>query len=139
MFLSVFDQLCPVHMGRYIFIFSRRCRFVRLRSALPSAFIRLIHSPKTITHTYTQTFRDALKRWTEHTSANPAEAEVVKLLGQNPAIEKMDNSIGQLVNCRQLSLSTNNIAQITNLGSLSLSHSSRLKVVPLISFSCSQT
>lgn len=46
------------------------------------------------------------------------ESPVVKLCGLNPPIEKMDGTLGQLVRCEKLSLSTNNIDKIANLTNL---------------------
>lgn len=57
--------------------------------------------------------------WSEkNDGANPEEAETVKLLCLSPPIEKMDSSLNQLVNVRQLSLSTNCIDKMISLPAL---------------------
>ncbi|XP_049851236.1 dynein axonemal light chain 1 isoform X2 [Schistocerca gregaria] len=62
------------------------------------------------------TIKDALKRWEEKYEMNPADATDVNLCFQWPFIEKMDNSLAVLVNCRKLSLSTNMIEKIAGEG-----------------------
>eukprot|EP00921_Rhytidocystis_pertsovi_P010842 GHVQ01017469.1.p1 GENE.GHVQ01017469.1~~GHVQ01017469.1.p1 ORF type:complete len:185 (+),score=21.03 GHVQ01017469.1:122-676(+) len=60
----------------------------------------------------------ALQLWEEKHGTPAAEAEVVKLCGQSPPIERMDNSLNALVNASQLSLSTNSIDKIIPLPAL---------------------
>eukprot|EP00743_Colponemidia_sp_Colp-15_P001110 GILK01001222.1.p1 GENE.GILK01001222.1~~GILK01001222.1.p1 ORF type:complete len:209 (-),score=26.65 GILK01001222.1:154-744(-) len=60
----------------------------------------------------------AIEKWEEKNQARAADAEVVKLLCQIPPIEKMDNSLNNLTNCRHLSLSTNCIEKMINLPGL---------------------
>ncbi|XP_035216228.1 dynein light chain 1, axonemal-like [Stegodyphus dumicola] len=62
--------------------------------------------------------KDALKKWAEKTGEVPGEANVVKLNGWIPPIEKLDPSLGTLTNCERLSLSTNMIDKLTNLNTL---------------------
>ncbi|GIX95009.1 dynein light chain 1, axonemal [Caerostris extrusa] len=64
-------------------------------------------------------FKDALKKWSEKTGENAAEATVVKMNGWIPSIDKLDASLATLTNCERLSLSTNMIDKLTNLNSLS--------------------
>ncbi|XP_049851227.1 dynein axonemal light chain 1 isoform X1 [Schistocerca gregaria] len=64
------------------------------------------------------TIKDALKRWEEKYEMNPADATDVNLCFQWPFIEKMDNSLAVLVNCRKLSLSTNMIEKIAGVSTL---------------------
>ncbi|KAF8765015.1 Dynein light chain 1 like protein [Argiope bruennichi] len=63
--------------------------------------------------------KDALKKWSEKTGENAAEATVVKLNGWIPSIDKLDVSLATLTNCEKLSLSTNMIDKLTNLNALS--------------------
>lgn len=61
----------------------------------------------------------AIQLWSEkNEGAVPEDAEVVKLLCLSPPIEKMDSSLNQLVNVRQLSLSTNCIDKMISLPAL---------------------
>ena len=62
--------------------------------------------------------REAIKKWEERTGEVAAEATVVKLICQNPFIERMDDSLNQLENVEQLSLSTNCIDKMINLPKL---------------------
>jgi len=61
------------------------------------------------------TCAQALKAWEEKNGKKAAEAVEVKLCANIPSIIKMDNSLGNLVNCEQLSLSTNSIDRIAGL------------------------
>ncbi|NXN08027.1 DNAL1 protein, partial [Indicator maculatus] len=54
----------------------------------------------------------------EKSGQKASEAKEVKLYGQIPPVEKMDESLSMLVNCEKLSLSTNCIERIANLNSL---------------------
>ncbi|NXG28137.1 DNAL1 protein, partial [Dromaius novaehollandiae] len=54
----------------------------------------------------------------EKTGQKASEAKEVKLYGQIPPVERMDESLSMLVNCEKLSLSTNCIERIANLNSL---------------------
>ncbi|NXG49881.1 DNAL1 protein, partial [Psilopogon haemacephalus] len=54
----------------------------------------------------------------EKNGQKASEAKEVKLYGQIPPVEKMDESLSTLVNCEKLSLSTNCIERIANLNSL---------------------
>ena len=62
--------------------------------------------------------KDAIKNWEAKTGENAAEAETVKLFCQLPPIEKMDDALHQLENCRHLSLSTNSIDRMISLPKL---------------------
>ena len=56
------------------------------------------------------TTAQALKNWeAENPEESLAEAVYVKLYCQMPPITKMDASLGSLVNCERLALSTNSI------------------------------
>ncbi|NXP15027.1 DNAL1 protein, partial [Thinocorus orbignyianus] len=54
----------------------------------------------------------------EKNGQKASEAKEVKLYGQIPPVETMDESLSTLVNCEKLSLSTNRIERIANLNSL---------------------
>ncbi|XP_064368637.1 dynein axonemal light chain 1 isoform X1 [Dromaius novaehollandiae] len=64
------------------------------------------------------TIKEALAKWEEKTGQKASEAKEVKLYGQIPPVERMDESLSMLVNCEKLSLSTNCIERIANLNSL---------------------
>ncbi|XP_064920619.1 dynein axonemal light chain 1 isoform X2 [Patagioenas fasciata] len=64
------------------------------------------------------TIKEALARWEEKNGQKASEAKEVKLYGQIPPVEKMDESLSTLVNCEKLSLSTNCIERIANLSNL---------------------
>lgn len=64
------------------------------------------------------TIKDAIKRFEEKSKENASEAKDVGLQFQWLPIEKMDNTLGQLVRCEKLSLSTNMIEKISGLGGL---------------------
>ncbi|XP_062433867.1 dynein axonemal light chain 1 isoform X1 [Rhea pennata] len=64
------------------------------------------------------TIKEALAKWEEKTGQKASEAKEVKLYGQIPPVERMDESLSTLVNCEKLSLSTNCIERIANLNSL---------------------
>ncbi|NXK71403.1 DNAL1 protein, partial [Amazona guildingii] len=64
------------------------------------------------------TIRGALAKWEEKNGQKASEAKEVKLYGQIPPVEKMDESLSTLVNCEKLSLSTNCIERIDNLSNL---------------------
>ncbi|KAA6363007.1 MAG: putative Dynein light chain 1, axonemal, partial [Streblomastix strix] len=64
------------------------------------------------------TIQAAIKIWEEKNQKVASESEEIKLYYQIPPIEKMDNSLSTLRNCRQLALSTNRIDRIANLGGL---------------------
>ncbi|NWI63047.1 DNAL1 protein, partial [Todus mexicanus] len=54
----------------------------------------------------------------EKNGQKASEAKEVKLYGQIPPVEKMDEALSTLVNCEKLSLSTNCIERIANLNNL---------------------
>lgn len=60
----------------------------------------------------------AIAKWKEANSAEPAEAVDVRLYCQVPPISKMDAALNQLVNCEILSLSTNMIDRLVSLGGM---------------------
>jgi len=64
------------------------------------------------------TIKDALLKWEGETGQKASEAEHVKLISQQPSIEKMDASLSTLSNCTKLSLSSNCIEKIANLNGL---------------------
>ncbi|NXP54756.1 DNAL1 protein, partial [Heliornis fulica] len=64
------------------------------------------------------TIKEALAKWEEKNGQKASEAKEVKLYGQIPPVQKMDESLSTLVNCEKLSLSTNCIERIANLDSL---------------------
>jgi dynein light chain 1 len=60
-----------------------------------------------------------VKEWEERENKKITDAEVIKLNGILPPIEKIESSIlSQMKKCRYLSFSTNNIPQIPNLTGL---------------------
>eukprot|EP00484_Ammonia_sp_Unknown_P001895 CAMPEP_0197023166 /NCGR_PEP_ID=MMETSP1384-20130603/3951_1 /TAXON_ID=29189 /ORGANISM="Ammonia sp." /LENGTH=198 /DNA_ID=CAMNT_0042451353 /DNA_START=59 /DNA_END=658 /DNA_ORIENTATION=- len=62
------------------------------------------------------TCKQAIEAWKKKTSQDPGSAKVVKINCQIPSIDKMDSvTLGQLVECEQLSLSTNQIDKIAPL------------------------
>ena len=73
--------------------------------------------------------KEAIAKWEEKKGIKAAEAISIKLYGQNPPIEKMDNSLNQLIKCEKLSLSSNNIEKIGFLANLK-----NLKVTIIIKF-----
>ena len=81
--------------------------------------------------------KDAIKNWEAKTGENAAEAETVKLFCQLPPIEKMDDALHQLENCRHLSLSTNaidrmiSLPKLKNLEILSLSRNQIRRIMGL--------
>ncbi|XP_059612181.1 dynein axonemal light chain 1 [Phlebotomus argentipes] len=64
------------------------------------------------------TIKEALKRWEEKYKVNPVEAKDLELQFQWPPIERMDNTLGTLVACEFLSLSTNMIDKIYGLNGM---------------------
>uniref|UniRef100_A0A8C8DJQ0 Dynein axonemal light chain 1 n=1 Tax=Oryzias sinensis TaxID=183150 RepID=A0A8C8DJQ0_9TELE len=64
------------------------------------------------------TVKNALARWELDSKQKASEATEIKLFGQIPPIEKLDDSLSTLINCEKLSLSTNRIEKITNLSGL---------------------
>ncbi|XP_011177877.1 dynein axonemal light chain 1 [Zeugodacus cucurbitae] len=64
------------------------------------------------------TIKEALKRWEEREQQSAVESKVVELQFQWPPIEKMDNTLSNLVNCERLSLSTNMIEKIFGLNGM---------------------
>ncbi|XP_037821947.1 dynein light chain 1, axonemal [Lucilia sericata] len=64
------------------------------------------------------TIKEALKRWEEREQQSAAQATAIELQFQWPPIEKMDNTLGSLVNCERLSLSTNMIEKIFGLNGM---------------------
>ncbi|GLV34141.1 uncharacterized protein CBL_00070 [Carabus blaptoides fortunei] len=65
------------------------------------------------------TIKDAFKKWEEkHPGKVISEEEEIGLQFQFPPIEKLDNSLSILTNCRKLSLSTNMIEKIAGLSQL---------------------
>ncbi|XP_050084026.1 dynein axonemal light chain 1-like [Anopheles aquasalis] len=65
------------------------------------------------------TIKEALKRWQEENDGqDPAEATDIQLQFRYPPIEKMDGTLGTLVNCQKLSLSSNMIEKISGLNGM---------------------
>ncbi|XP_024155556.1 dynein light chain 1, axonemal isoform X1 [Oryzias melastigma] len=64
------------------------------------------------------TVKHALAKWEMDSKQKASEATEIKLFGQVPPIEKLDDSLSTLINCEKLSLSTNRIEKITNLSGL---------------------
>eukprot|EP00483_Globobulimina_turgida_P002535 UN02539 len=84
------------------------------------------------------TCKQAIAEWKKRTKQDPASTKVVKLYCQIPSIDKMDSvTLGQLVECEQLALSTNQIDKIAplpgckNLKILSLSRNKIKKIEKL--------
>lgn len=59
--------------------------------------------------------KEAIRRFEEKHECSAAEAKVVKLNGQIPSIEKMDENLNTLEACEKLSLSTNMIDRMIPL------------------------
>ncbi|XP_055837705.1 dynein axonemal light chain 1 [Episyrphus balteatus] len=64
------------------------------------------------------TIKEALKRFEERARVSSSEATEIDLQFQWPPIEKMDGALGNLVNCKWLSLSTNMIEKINGLNGM---------------------
>ncbi|XP_055376957.1 dynein axonemal light chain 1-like [Condylostylus longicornis] len=64
------------------------------------------------------TIKEALKKWEEINKKNPTESDIIELQFQFPPIEKMDSTLGTLINCKKLSLSTNMIEKISGIAPL---------------------
>ncbi|XP_076328736.1 uncharacterized protein LOC143234926 [Tachypleus tridentatus] len=62
--------------------------------------------------------KEAIKIWETKSGKKAAEATELKLIGQQPPIDKLDASLSTLANCEKLSLSTNCIEKLTNLNGL---------------------
>uniref|UniRef100_A0A1A7WVJ5 Dynein axonemal light chain 1 n=1 Tax=Iconisemion striatum TaxID=60296 RepID=A0A1A7WVJ5_9TELE len=62
--------------------------------------------------------KEALSRWEKKTGEKASDAKEIKLYGQIPPIEKLDQSLSTLINCEKMSLSTNCIEKIANLNGL---------------------
>ncbi|XP_055843221.1 dynein axonemal light chain 1-like [Episyrphus balteatus] len=62
--------------------------------------------------------KDALKLWEEKTNKVAVESEDIGLQIQWPPIEKMDNTLSTLIECRKLSLSTNMIEKISGISGM---------------------
>ena len=81
--------------------------------------------------------KEAIKKFEERTGENASEAQLVKLIAQIPPIDRMDDSLNQLENCTQLSLSTNAIdrmialPKLKNLKILSLGRNNIKRIMAL--------
>lgn len=75
--------------------------------------------------------KDALAKWEEKNAMSAVSSKEIKLCGLIPPIEKMDATLGQLIHCEKLSLSTNNIDKIANLGNLK---NLKVHALPLLSY-----
>ncbi|XP_068140036.1 dynein axonemal light chain 1 [Drosophila tropicalis] len=65
------------------------------------------------------TIKDALARWEERNKPTEAiKATEIGLQFQYPPIEKMDSTLGTLVECQKLSLSSNMIEKISGISSM---------------------
>lgn len=64
------------------------------------------------------TIKEALAKWEERNQQDATKATEIGLQLQFPPIEKMDGTLGTLIECRKLSLSTNMIEKITGIGNL---------------------
>ncbi|XP_052866935.1 dynein axonemal light chain 1-like [Anopheles cruzii] len=65
------------------------------------------------------TVKEALKRWQEeHDGQDPIEAKDIQLQFRWPPMEKMDGTLGTLVNCEKLSLSSNMVEKISGLNGM---------------------
>ncbi|CAF1034110.1 unnamed protein product [Adineta steineri] len=67
-------------------------------------------------HSITTT--EALIKWEEERGESARQAKVIMLNGHYPPIHIMDHSLGKLIRCEKLSLSTNMIERIANLNGL---------------------
>mmetsp|Transcript_41113 Transcript_41113/g.36285 ORF Transcript_41113/g.36285 Transcript_41113/m.36285 type:complete len:200 (+) Transcript_41113:73-672(+) len=84
------------------------------------------------------TCKQAIAAWKKKTGQDPTTTKIVKINCQIPSIDKMDSvTLGQLVECEQLALSTNQIDKIAplpgckNLKILSLSRNKIKKIEKL--------
>ena len=68
----------------------------------------------------------ALQAWAAKEETPLEEAKIVKIYAQIPPINKMDNSLNQLVACEQLSMSTNAIDRILPATITNKRHDGRL-------------
>lgn len=64
------------------------------------------------------TIKEALTKWEERSKQDSTKAMDIGLQFQWPPIEKMDGTLGSLVECRKLSLSSNMIEKITGIGNM---------------------
>jgi len=64
------------------------------------------------------TVATAIKNWEVKSGEKAVDAKAVKLYAQIPPIQKLDNSLNQLVCCEQLSLSTNSIDRLVSLAGM---------------------
>ncbi|CAH0385000.1 unnamed protein product [Bemisia tabaci] len=64
------------------------------------------------------TIKEALKKWEEKTGQDSTQATDIGMQFQWLPIEKMDNTLGTLVKCEKLSLSTNMIEKISGLSGM---------------------
>ena len=60
----------------------------------------------------------ALQAWAAKEETPLEDAKIVKIYAQIPPINKLDNSLNQLVNCERLALSTNAIDRLIPLPGL---------------------
>lgn len=64
------------------------------------------------------TIKEAIAKWEERNQQDSTKAIEIGLQLQFPPLEKMDNTLGTLTECRKLSLSSNMIEKITGIGNL---------------------
>ena len=64
------------------------------------------------------TVATAIKNWEKKTGEKAVETEAIQLYAQKPPIQKLDNSLNQLVCCKKLSLSTNSIDRLVSLAGM---------------------
>ncbi|BFG06279.1 dynein light chain 1 axonemal [Drosophila madeirensis] len=64
------------------------------------------------------TIKEALKRWEDREQQNSLTAKDIDLQFQWPPIEKMDTTLGTLVQCERISMSTNMIEKIFGLSGM---------------------
>uniref|UniRef100_A0A1I8PK48 Dynein axonemal light chain 1 n=1 Tax=Stomoxys calcitrans TaxID=35570 RepID=A0A1I8PK48_STOCA len=64
------------------------------------------------------TIKEALTKWEERTKDDSTKATDIGLQFQYLPIEKMDGTLGTLIECRKLSLSSNMIEKINGIGNM---------------------
>jgi len=64
------------------------------------------------------TIKEAIRIWEQKENKRPDEADIVKLNGMHPPIDRLDESLNVFENCTQLSLSSNAIDRFVALPKL---------------------
>ncbi|NXS47814.1 DNAL1 protein, partial [Balaeniceps rex] len=75
------------------------------------------------------TIKEALAKWEEKNGQKASEAKEVKLYGQIPPVERMDESLSTLVNCENFLLSITENLRILSLGRNNIKNLNGLEAV----------